>query len=334
VGRKLGAQYVVEGSVQKAEDRVRITAQLIDASTGHHVWSERYDRQLEDIFALQDEITMKIMNAVGMQLVSGEGIGEKWIPPSGSLEVYMKAMKGFERFHLYTKEDNALARREFEEAIALDSEYAICHTMLAITHLMDLYFQSSESSLLSFAQASKNIKKAIALDNEDWFPHLGLSFLHLLRREYDEAITAAERAIALNRNADGAYKQLGEAFIYSGRAEEGIKLIEKAMRLNPIPPPDYLHILSVGYFLLGRYQDAIQMNEMVLKQAPNFVFAHLGLAAAYGALGREEDFRSHAEEVLKLDPTFSVDQYAEIFPLKDRAEFERFIAELRKAGLK
>ena len=209
VARKLGAQYVVEGSVQKTEDRVRITAQLIDANTGHHVWSDRYDRELKDIFALQDEITMKIMTAVGMKLVDGEQYGEKFIPPSGSLEVFMKIMKAYEYFSRMNKEDNILARQELEEAIALDPEYSALYSMLAMTHLMDLCFQSSESPLISFAQASKNIKKALALDDEDYVAHLALSQLYLVRKEHDKAIAAAERAIALNPNGADAYALLG-----------------------------------------------------------------------------------------------------------------------------
>jgi adenylate cyclase len=334
IARELNAQYVVEGSVQKTKDRVRITVQLIDGNTGSHVWTDRYDRDLKDIFVLQDEITIRIMTAVGMQLVDGAQLGEELTPPSGSLEVYMKVGKALEYLQRFNKEDNVLGRRELEGAIALDPEYSLLYSLLALTHLVDLYYQASESPVVSFAQASKNVKKALALKDENWFAHVPLAMLYLLRKEHDKAIAAAERAIALNPNAANAYEYLGYVLICSGRSEEGIKLIQKAMRLNPIPPTHYLHDLGVGYYFLGRYEDSIEMNEMALKRAPNNVFAHINLAASYSALEREEDARRHAEEVLKLDPEFSLKQWAEISPAKDDAMLERYIANLRKAGLK
>jgi adenylate cyclase len=333
VARELGVKYVVEGSVQKTEDRVRITAQLIDANTGHHVWSDRYDRDLKDIFALQDEITMKIMIGVGMRLTEGEQHGEEILPPSGSLEVFMKAMKGYEYFVRMNKEGNILARRELEEAIALDPKYSLPYSMLASTYLLDVWLQSSESPLVSFAQASKNVKKALALDDENWSAHMALAMLYLLRKEHDKAIAAAERAVALNPNAADAYQYLGYVLINLGRSEEGIKLIEKAMRLNPFPPTYYLQHLGIGYHFLERYEDAIEAYERLLKRSPNNVIAHINLTAAYSAMGREEEARHEAEEVLKLDPEFSLKQWEEAIALKDKAELERYIADLRKAGL-
>jgi len=334
VARKLGAQYVVEGSVQKTKDRVRITAQLIDANTGHHVWSDRYDRDLKDIFALQDEITIKLMRAVGMKLAHGEQFGENLLPPSGSLEVFMKAMKAAEYFYRMNKEGNALARKELEEAIALDPEYATLYSSLASVHLMDLWFQSSESPLISFAQASKNIKRTLALDSENWVAHVALSFLYLNRKEHYKAIAAAERAIVLNPSGADAYKQLGLVLIMSGRAEEGSKLTEKAIRLNPIPPAIYLTDLGCAYSFLGRYEDAIDAHKRALKRSPNNLIAHIWLTATYVASGREEEARHQAEEIRRLDPSFSLDEYAAILFLKDETLAERHIENLRKAGLK
>jgi adenylate cyclase len=336
VARKLEAQYIVEGSVQKTEDRVRITVQLIDANTGHHVWSDRYDRELKDIFALQDEITMKIMIGVGIRIVTEEGYryGEDLLPPSGSLDVFLKLMKVHEYFHRSNKEGNILARKEAKEAIALDPEYAVLYSILALTHLMDLWFQSSESPLVSFAQASKNIQKALALDDEDWLSHAALSQLYLFRKEHDKAIGAAERAILLNPNGADAYAQLAFALIMSRKAEEGIKLIEKAMRLNPIPSATHLNVLAEAYYILGRYEDAIEVFQQVLKRSPNNLFAHTELTAAYSTLGREEEARHQAEELLRLDPSFSLDEWAETIFNKNEAQAEQYIANLRKAGLK
>jgi len=334
VARKLGVQYVVEGSVQKTEDRLRITAQLIDATTGHHVWADRYERELKDIFALQDEITIRIIRGVGIGIVDGEGIREKDLPPSGSLEVYMKAMKAYEYMYRMNKEDNILARQELEEAIALDPEYGALYSMLAVSHFLDLIYQSSESPLISFAQASKNTKKALALNDEDHAAHFALSHLYLARKEHDKAIAAVERAIALNPNGATAYTQLGFLLTLTGRAEEGIKIFKKAIRLNPIPPAQYLALLAFAYQVLGRYEDAIQLNKKVIKRSPNHLPAHVHLTATYSASGREEEARHQAQELLRLDPTFSLDRWSKTLYIKDEAEAERHITYLRKAGLK
>jgi adenylate cyclase len=246
----------------------------------------------------------------------------------------MKLLKSYEYFNRFNKEDNILARHEAKQAIVLDPEYSKLYSVLAFTHIMDLVYQSSESPLISFAQAGKNIRKALALDGGDWFAHVALSLLNLYRKEHDKAIASAEQAIALNPNGASAYKQLGVVLIVSGRAEEGIKLIEKAIRLNPIPPSHYLQDLGYGYSKLGRYEDAIEVYEEALRLSPNSLFAHLGLTATYSASGREEKARRQAQELMRLDPTFSVEQFAEIFPIKDKAAAERIISNLRKAGLK
>jgi len=334
VARELGVEYVVEGSVQKTKDRVRITVQLIDANTGHHVWSDRYDRDLTDIFALQDEITMRIMGGVGIGVLGGEGIRKKDMPPSGSLEVYMKLMKAANYLLRMNKEDTILARRELEDAIALDPEYAVLYSILAMTHLMDLYFQSSESPEISFAQSSRNIKKALSLDDDDYFAHLTLSQLYLLRKEHDKAIATVERALGINPNGSEAYAHLGNLFAVTGKPEEGIQLIKKAIRLNPITPAHYLFYFGYAYYALGRYEDAIEAYEQVLQRSPNDLFANVNLTATYIASGREEEARQQAGKLLELDPEFSLDQWAEIIVIKDKVEAEKHIAELRKAGLK
>ena len=334
VARKLGAQYVVEGSVQKTEGRVRITVQLINANTGHHVWSDIYDRDLKDIFVLQDEITIKIITGVGMKLVTGEQYKERLLPPSGSLEVYIKFLNALDYHSRLNREGNILCRKELEEAIALDPEYSFLYSLLGMTHLLDLVYQTNESPLISFAQASKNIKKALALDNENWFAHNVLSYLYLLRNEYDKAIGAAQEAIAINPNAADAYVMLGWVLTCSGKAEEAINLIKKGMRLNPFPPPHYQLWLGHTYRLLAQYRKAIEVYEKILERHPDNLWAHIWLTATYNTLGHEEEARQHAEELIRLDPTFSVEQYGETVPIKDKAEVERLVADLREAGLK
>ena len=274
------------------------------------------------------------MHAVGKKLVLGEGIGSKLIPPSGSLEVFKKMMKAGDYYWRMNKEGNILARQEIEEAIALDPEYSVLYTVLAFTHLLDLLYQSSESPLISFAQANKNITKALELDDEDYYAHLTLGYLYLFKKEFEKAIVTAERAISINPNGDDAYALIGILFANTGKPEEGIKLIKKALRLNPIPPAAYLNCLSHAYYLLGRYGDAIEAHKKAIKRSPNNLFAHIGLTATYSASSRQEEARHQAERVLELDPTFSLDKFAETIFIKDKAQSERYITYLRKAGLK
>jgi adenylate cyclase len=326
---------VVEGSVQKTEDRIRITAQLIDAKTGHHVWAHTYDRELKDIFDLQDEITMKIMTAVGLRLLDGEEFGEIH-PPSGNLEVVKKAWKAVDYFWRTNKEGNILARQELEEAISLDPEYPGLYSLLAITYLYDVYLQSSDSPLVSLAKASKNIKKALALDDEDYTAHIALAALYESRKEPDKAIAAYERAIAINPNGALAYAHLGNFLSFTGKHEEGIKLIEKAMQLDPIPPARYLIYLAGAYSALGRYDDGIELLREVLERSPNNMYAHLGLTSAYSVSGREKEARHQAQKLLRVDPSFSLDRYAEavLNIAYDEVRAEQHIDNLRKAGLK
>jgi adenylate cyclase len=333
VAHELGADYVVEGSVQKAKDRVRITVQLINANTGHHIWADKYDRDLKDIFAVQDEITMKIITALGVKLAEGEQARFR-AGRSDNLEVYMKGMKALGYFRRMNAEDNILARHELEEAIALAPESAPAYALLAMTYLMDVYYGSSESPLISFAQASKFLKKAIALDNENSDAHLVLANLYLIRREHGKAIAAAERAIALNPNGADAYANLGYILSLSGRSDEAIEFFEKAIRLNPIPPSHYLHQLGIAYRNLGRYDEAMEAYKKALQRSPTNLFAHLGLAATYISLGRAEEAHNEAAEIARMDPKFSLEQFEKTMPFKNKADNELFIENLRKAGLK
>jgi adenylate cyclase len=333
VAHELGAQYVVEGSVQKATDRVRIPVQLINANTGHHIWADKYDRDLKDIFAVQDEITIKIITALGVKLTEGEQARLR-AQRSANLEAYMKGMKALGYFRRMNAEDNILARHELEEAIALAPESAPAYALLAMTYLMDVYYGSSESPLISFAQASKFLKKAIALDNENSDAHLVLANLYLIRREHGKAIAAAERAIALNPNGADAYANLGYILSLSGRSDEAIEFFEKAIRLNPIPPSHYLHQLGIAYRNLGRYDEAMEAYKKALQRSPTNLFAHLGLAATYISLGRAEEAHNEAAEIARMDPKFSLEQFEKTMPFKNKADNELFIENLRKAGLK
>jgi adenylate cyclase len=333
VARELGAQYVVEGSVQKAKDRVRITVQLINATTGHHLWAEKYDRELGDIFALQDEITIRIMSALEVRLTEGEQARLRYRGPA-NLEVFVKKAKALAHFRQLNREGNALAKKEVEEALAVAPEDSSLYSLLAATHMMDLWLGSTESNLISFAQATTCLKKAIALDKDNSDAYLILGKLHEIKREHDEAIAAAERAVVLNPNGADAYAGLGIILALAGRPEEGVEFVKKAIRLNPIPPAYYFNHLGAAYRVSGQYEEAITAYKKAIHNQPTLLFAHLGLAASYIHVGQEEEAHAEAAEVLKIDPEFSLERYAKTYPLKKKADKDLYIAALRKAGLK
>jgi len=333
VAREFGVEYVVEGSVQKAKDRVRITVQLINATTGHHLWAEKYDRELRDIFTLQDEITIRIMSALEVRLTEGEQARLRYKGP-GNLEAAVKASKALAHFRLMNKDSNALAKKELEEAIALVPENSSLYSLLAATHLMDLWLGSTKSNLVSFAQATTCVKKAIALDKDNSDAYLVLGKLHEIKREHDEAIAAVERAVVLNPNGADAYAGLGIILALAGRPEEGVEFVKKAIRLNPIPPAYYFNHLGAAYRISGQYEEAITAYKKAIHNQPGFLFAHIGLAASYAFLGQEEKAHAEAAEVLKIDPGFSLERYAKTYPSKNKADTDRYIGALRKAGLK
>jgi adenylate cyclase len=333
VARELGVQYVVEGSVQKARDRVRITVQLINATTGHHLWAEKYDRELRDIFALQDEITIKIMSALEVKLTEGEQARLRYKGPV-NLEASVKRAKALEYWRQMTREGNALARKELEEAIAMAPESSWLYSLLAATHILDLWLGSTKSNLISFAQATTSVKKAITLDKDNSDAYYCLGQLHLMKREHDEAIAAAERSVVLNPNGADAYAGLGLILALSGRPEEGVEFLKKAIRLNPIPPAYYFNHLGVAYRGSGQYEEAITAYKKAIYKQPTFLFAHIGLAASYVHLGQEVEAHTEAAEVLKIDPEFSLEHWAKTLPYKNKAVTDRYVGALRNAGLK
>jgi adenylate cyclase len=333
VARELGVGYVVEGSVQKVKDRVRITVQLINAATGHHLWSEKYDRDLKDIFALQDEITAKILLALEVKLKEGEQARMRYRGPE-TPEAFLKASKARAHFLLQTREANALARKEAEEAIALMPENSSLYSLLAAIHLMDLMYGSTRSALISYAQANKCLKKALALDKENSDAYTTLGFLYVMRKQHGEAIAAAEHAVALNPNGADAFAVLGWILSVSGRPEEGVEFLDKAFRLNPLPPGMYFNMLGFALVLSGRYEDGIAVYKKGLDREPTNPRLRIGLAVSYVYSGRQEEAQAEAAEVLKLDPEYSVEDQAKTLPFKNKADTERFVAALRKAGLK
>ncbi len=333
VAEELGVRYVLEGSVQKTEDRVRITAQLIDAMTGKHLWAERYDRELKDLFALQDEITLKIITALQVKLTEGEK-ANIWEGGTDNLAAYLKYIQSREEMRRWNKEGNALSRKLAEEAIALDPEFAWAYLTLSATHLMDMMYGTTESLEQSLKLAEELVRKAISLRGEYADARAFLGRIYLTKRQYDEAIAEGERAVAMAPNSAFVHAALAFSLRFAGRPDEAIALFKKAIRLSPIPAQWYLTSLGSCYFMVGRYEEAISVYKKGLNLNPEDVLTHAGLAATYSLLERDEEARAQAAEVLKIDPKFSLESYRKGRLYKNPEDLEREINAMRKAGLK
>ena len=332
VSEELGVRYVLEGSVQRSGDRIRINAQLIDALTGHHLWSERYDRDLKDIFALQDEITMKIITALQVKLTSGEMI-HVLAKGAKNIDAFTKYLQAVDLWTRLTKEANAQAKKLLEEAIALDPEYPGPYIGLAKTYGMDVFLGTTQSPEQSLARAFELAQKAISLDNTNGAAYSVLSWLYATKRQYEKAIAESERAISLNPNSAESYMRLGLVLAYAGRAEEGIPYMQNALRLNPFPSCNYFSNLATIYGASGHYEKAIEAAKKALQCEPNTPIPYTTLAISYIRLGREEEARVAAAEILRINPKWSLERYAKITPFTQSLA-GRMIEDLRKAGLK
>src|SRR5712692_7913225 len=279
VGREMGVRYVLEGGVLKAEDTVRITAQLIDATTGYYLWSERYDRPLLHILTLQDEIVQKIVTTLKLQLTLQEQ-GYSVRKHTDNLEAYDAFLRGVEYYWRFTKETNAQARQMYEKALALDPQYAEAVALLGWTYWLEWDWRwSADPQTLERALALA--QQALALDDSLPTAHTGLSYVYAQQQQYDQAIAEGERALALDPNNADSYALQTNVLNYAGRPEEALRMMEQAMRLNPRYPPWYLFELGMAYRLTGRYAEAIAQLKEASSRNPNFMAAHLDLAVSY-----------------------------------------------------
>ncbi len=335
VAEEMGVRYVIEGSVQQERNRVRITVQLIDALSGRHLFSERYDRDLKDILNLQDEITMKVMTAVQVKLTVGEGarLHEKG---TKNLDAYLKVLEAREyKGAAFNKERVEKAMQLLEEAIALDPEYPYAYSILSTAHFDLVVMGASESPRESLKRAVELGEKAIALDNSNSSVHANLTFPYVALREYDKAISEAEKAVSLSPNSALGYFALGFALFGSGRPQEAIPILQKSLRLSPIPiHSQVLGVLGNSYRNLGQYEEAIATFKKMLQiYGPDHLLAHLDLAVTYAWMDREKEARAEGAEVLRIDPKFTAERYLKGMAAPQSYK-DRIADALRKAGLK
>jgi adenylate cyclase len=331
VSRELGVRYVLEGSVQRADNRVRITAQLVDGLNAAHVWAESYDRELKDIFALQDEVRQKIVLALKVKLTPEEQERFKRFP-TNNLEAYDLLLRGVEAQYRHTKEANVQARQMYEKALALDPQYAAAYTWLGWTYLEEWALGWNQDPQV-LERAFELTQRALALDDSLSIVHAVLGDIYLFKKQHEQAIAELEETISLDPNYADGYSDLGYTLSFAGRPEEAIGLIQKGMRLDPhghLAP--WLWALGQAYGLTGRYEEAIAAHKKALSRNPEFWPAHLELAVIYSEQGREEEARAEAE-ILRLNPNFSLEVWRQNVPYKDPAVIEHHVAALRKAGL-
>ena len=333
VGEELGVRYVLEGSVRREEDKIRVTAQLIDAKTNNHLWAERYDRDLKNVFAVQDEITKKIITSLQVKLTASEQ-EQMWAKGTDNLQAYIKVLQGRKHFQRVNKEGNALAKRLAKEAITLDPEYPAAYTLLGMAHHRDVLLGSTKAPKKSIATAIELAQKAISLDEFFAAAHGHLGWLYTMKRQHEKGIAEAERALALNPNSADAYHWLGLALNYSGRHEEAIKVYKKAIRLNPISPARHLFCMAIAHRDSGDYNEAIAACKKALHHEPDCLWAQTCLASSYALMGRTEEAHAEAREVLKIDPKFSLAILKKRLPYKNQEDTKLVIDSLRKAGLK
>jgi adenylate cyclase len=335
VSHEMGVRYVLEGSVRKADNQVRVTVQLVDGLSGSHLWAERFDRPLKGIFAVQDEIVQKVVTTLKLQLTLWEQ-GRLVRKHTDSLEAYDFFLRGVESsrraWSEMKKEANAQARQMFEKAIELDPTYAEAYATLGWTYWLEWLRNLASQILLT--RAGELAQQAVALDESLPSPHGLLGIVHVWERQHEQALTEARRAVALDPNNAGSYLTLGNILVFAGRTEEGIESIQQAMRLHPHYPPNYLFQLSIAYRVAGRYEEAGEPGEKVASLTPNLGAAHFNLAVIYSELGRMEEAQAEVAELQRLAPTASLEWHRQILPFKDPAVLERHIAALRKAGLK
>jgi adenylate cyclase len=331
VGRELGVRSVLEGSVRRAGNRVRITAQLIDAETGGHLWSERYDRDIDDIFAVQDEVTGSIVAALSVEL-SGDEQGLLSRRETEDLVAYDHVLRGIEAMKRFTKAAYREARGDFERAIELDPAYALAYAHLGVLHHLTWVLAYTDDPE-AVEHAAECAARALALDDSLAEGHMLAGLIHMDRNQHEEAIAELERAAELSPNDAGTWYTLASVSNMAGYPERAIGLVERAMRLNPHYSVEYPWELGHSYYLIGDLQKAIVAMTRALALNPEFHPAHFFLVAAYSELGLDEAAHEHLEALLETWEQASIDDARKRLHYADPAVTERLFTALRKAGL-
>ncbi len=332
VGRELGVAYVVEGSVRQADGRVRINTQLIETATGRPVWAERYDRPLEDIFSVQDEVVAKIVAALRVTLTAAdeESLATN---PTDDLGAYDYALRGWWYYDHFTQESNEQARVMFTQAMEADPEYADATTGLGFTYYEPwAQFWTRDPTVLD--RARELAAASLALDESNSGTHTLLAHVYMWTRQHDPAIREYERALDLAPTDPNTLRDLGLGLLFAGRTEEAIAFVERGMDLDPRPGVNFPLALGLAYTVLERYEQAIAELEEALTLNPNSMHAALALAECNSALGRGDEARHYVAQALAINPQITVDIFRARVPFRDPSTTERLVGLLQQAGLR
>jgi adenylate cyclase len=334
VARDLGVRYVIEGSVRKAGHRVRVSAQLIDASSGAHLWAERYDRDLDDIFAVQDEITQSIVVSIAPEFESAE-MRRASRPDKRTLTVWDLVMQA--RWHLafYTRQSSATARQLLLEATALDDRNSQAHSLLAMTHWIQSIYRWTDSVEQSNTAAMDAARRAVSLDGGDATAQAALGIALTLEQHHDEAIETLNRAVRLNPNLASAYGWLGLAYTFACDFERGVQAARQALTLSPrdLDKAIWMGSLSFAALAAGCYEEVLEVTDTMLLEKPDLPTALRHRAAALALLGRKAEARHEIERLLSVAPDTTVSQVQRVFSIRDPAVEQRWLDGLRRAGL-
>ncbi len=332
VAQELGVRYVLEGSVRRAGNRVRINAQLVDTIGGHHIWAQRYDREIKDVFALQDEVTQEIVSALAIRLTTDEAErlsqSEKTSP-----EAYDRLLRGLELLRRYTPASIIQGRRMFEQAIEIDPNYARAYANVAFAYAQGVASGDGAHRESNLEMALKFAKEAQALNPEVQQVHFSFSVVYRQLGRVEESLAAINRALEIKPNYADGFVQLAVVLLTMGRYQEGLEAIQKAVRLNPRQAFFYTEVTGRAHFALGDYKAAATAYKKALKRNPDFSLARRGLAASYAHLGRIEDAEWEVEEILAQLPGFNLSNERRRNPYPKGDGMDRYIAGLRKAGV-
>ena len=332
IGRELGVRFVLEGSIRKAGNRVRITAQLVDATSGGHLWADRFDRDLTDIFATQDEVVQRIVGALAVKLTQREAQQLRRVG-TRNIEAYECWLRARELLGRGTRESVVQCRRMHRRAIEIDPNFSAPYAGLAFAAVSDYVNAWVDEPALALEEAEGWARRAIELDEQQPVCHVALGNVLVWCRRHDDALAALNRAVELDHNYAQGHALIGMALMYSGRAAEALEAFATAMRLDPFHPNIVLHLVAQAHFSLGHDEVAATYLIERIARNPNTDASRMLLAACYGHLGRAEEARTAWAELLKVNPGFSLTQRAGVLPYKDTSDFQRIAEGLAKAGL-
>jgi adenylate cyclase len=334
VGRDLGVRSVLEGSIRRASNQVRITAQLVDATTGAHLWADRYDRDLTDIFAVQDDVTRRIVDALKVTLSPAERtrLTDSGTPNIDAYDCYLRGRevlglnpKNRERFEKSTK--------LFMRALELDPSYSQAYAALSMAYNLDYQNRWSDSPDNSLQLAKHNAEQAIEKDPNEPFARLVASWAAMFEKDLDRAKSEVDIALSLNPNFSGAYASLGSIHTYSGRPLEAILALEHATRLDPAFRSGHLHFLSMAYLLAGEYDTAVALLKERIRLIPGTDFSRVLLASALGHLHEVDEAHRIRQELKEINPKYSFNEHFGRQPFKREEDVQHIAEGLAKAGL-